>query len=260
VEGRVQVIQDNSIGTLVMHDERRRNALSRAFIEEVLDGLEQLREQRVRAVVLRAGPGMRVWSAGHDVRELPETHRDPLGWNDPLRVLVRTIEEFPAAVIAMIDGSVWGGACEVALACDILMATPGSTFAITPARMGVPYNASGLLTFMNRIPLAVFKELTFTAQPIDAQRALQVGIINRVVAAGEIEASTYALADNISLNAPLCVSVMKEEMRLLKSAHTLTPDMFERLQGLRRNVYDSDDYEEGIHAFLEKRTPRFTGA
>jgi methylmalonyl-CoA decarboxylase len=250
---------EDPIGTIIMQDARRRNALSHAFTRQLLEAFGWLEQRRVRAVVLRAAPGMQVWSAGHDVRELPETHRDPLGWSDPLRVLVRTIEEFPAPVIALIDGSVWGGACEVALACDLLLATPRSSFAITPARLGVPYNASGLLTFMNRIPLAVLKEMTFTAQPIDAQRAAEAGILNRIVAADQIEAETEALAHQIARNAPVCVAVIKEELRLLKSAHALTPDMFERLQGLRRIVYDSRDYQEGIHAFLEKRPPCFRG-
>ncbi len=87
----------------------------------------------MRAVVLRAKPGVKIWSAGHDVDELPEGHRDPLGWSDPLRRLIRAIEKHPAPVIAMIEGGVWGGACEAAMACDIVIAAPNATFALTPA-------------------------------------------------------------------------------------------------------------------------------
>jgi len=161
--------------------------------------------------------------------------------------------------IAMIEGGVWGGACEVALACDIVVAAPSATFAITPARIGVPYNATGLLTFMNAIPLHVLKEMAFTADGIDAERAADLGMVNHVVPAEEIEGFTDGIARRIAANSPLSISVMKEQMRLLAAAYSITPGMFERLQGLRRVVYDSRDYQEGIEAFLEKRRPSFTG-
>ena len=255
----VSVDLRESIGTIAMGHAERRNALSEALIGEIISALEDFDRRKVRVVVLRAAPGVRVWSAGHDVRELPRTRRDPLGWSDPLRTLVRTLEEFRAPIIALIEGGVWGGACEVALACDLVVATPDATFAITPARLGVPYNATGLLTFMNAIPLHALKEMAFTANPIDAGQAAGLGMVNHVVAAAEIEAFTYGIARRIAANSPLSISVMKEQIRLLASASSITPRMFERLQGLRRAVYDSRDYQEGIEAFLEKRQPMFTG-
>jgi methylmalonyl-CoA decarboxylase len=256
---RVGVRVDGPVGILTMQFMRRRNTLCAAFVQELLEAFARCACSQLRTIILRSAPGLPVWSAGHDVRELPETRRDPLGWGDSLRILVRTIEEYRAPVIALIDGSVWGGACEVALACDIVVATPTATFAITPARLGVPYNATGLLTFLNRIPRSILNEMAFTAEPIDAQRAADLGIVNHVIPADEIEEYALALAQRISRNAPLAISAMKEQLRLLQSAHSLTPEMFERLQGLRRVVYDSQDYREGIHAFLDKRTPVFTG-
>ena len=125
---------------------------------------------------------------GHDVGELPEERRDPLGWDDPLRYLVRAIEEFPAPVIAMIEGGVWGGACELAFACDLIIAEPTVTFAVTPARLGVPYNVSGMLTFLNACSLAIVKEMVFTAKPITAERAERLGIVNHTLPAEDCEA------------------------------------------------------------------------
>lgn len=146
------------------------------------------------------------------------------------------------------------------MACDILVATPGTTFAITPAKLGVPYNLGGILTLMNMIPLPVAKEMLFTAQPIPATQALNLGIINHIKPPEEIEAFVYNLAANIVVNSPLSIAVMKEELRLLASAHAITPELFERIQGLRRIVYDSHDYHEGLSAFREKRKPQFKGA
>jgi methylmalonyl-CoA decarboxylase len=253
------LIQDGPIGTIVLDNSKKHNALSHLLVTEVMLALQQLEDAKARVVILRAAPGSKVWSAGHDVNELPEDGRDPLGWNDPLRELVRTIETFRAPVIAMIDGGVWGGAVEVVLACDIIIATPRSTFAVTPAKLGVPYNVSGMMTFMSAASLRIVKELAFTATPISATRAEHVGMINHVVETEDIDAFTLEMAGTIAANAPLSISVMKEQLRVLAGAKPLTPRGFEKVQGLRRVVYDSQDYHEGIRAFREKRKPRFTG-
>ena len=249
----------DEIGTIVLNDASKRNALSHAMIGEVIAGLEDLRARKARAVVLRAAVGCKVWSAGYDIAELSDAARDPLGWGDSLRMLVRSIQKFPAPVIALLQGGVWGGACEVAMACDILVATPDTTFAITPAKLGIPYSLSGLMTLIDAVPPPVAKEMLFTAQPIQASQALNFGIINYVKRPEEIETFVYTIADNIRRNAPLSIGVMKEEVRLLASAHAITPELFEQIQGLRRILYDSRDYQEGLKAFREKRKPQFRG-
>jgi methylmalonyl-CoA decarboxylase len=255
----IEIESEGSVLTLSMANPARRNVLGGAMIDEILAGLDKAHQIRARAVILRAIPGTQVWSAGHDISELPHSHRDPLGWSDPLRVVIRAIEEFPAPIIALIEGGVWGGACEMAMACDILVATPGSTFAITPARLGIPYNITGLLTFLNAVPLHAVKEMAFTAQPITGERALQLGLVNHLQPAEEITAFCTELAQSIAALSPLAIAVMKEELRVLASAHSITPRMFERVQGLRRRVYDSADYQEGVRAFKEKRKPVFSG-
>ena len=248
-----------AIGTITLNHDHRRNALSRALVEEVMAALRSFCEAKVRVAILRAKADSRVWSAGHEVDELPTTRRDPLGWDDPLRQLVREIEAFPAPVIAMVEGSVWGGATETVLACDLILAADTATFAVTPAKLGVPYNVSGMLTFLNAAPLPIIKEMIFTARPVDAIRAERFGMINYALPAADLEGFTLGLARQIVANAPLSVAVMKEQLRILSGAHPMSPQGFERVQGLRRVVYDSRDYQEGIRAFKEKRRPVFTG-
>jgi methylmalonyl-CoA decarboxylase len=250
---------DATIGTITLNNASKRNALSESLIQEVIAALADFRKRKARVVVLRAQPGARVWSAGHDVGELPIGGRDPLGWDDPMRFLIREIEIFPAPVIAMIEGGVWGGACEAVFACDLIIAAPDATFAVTPAKLGVPYNVSGMLTFLNATSMRIVKEMAFTAMPVGAERAERLGMINYVIAASELEAFTYEFANRIARNAPLSIAVMKEQLRILAGAHPMSPQGFERVQGLRRIVYDSHDYKEGIRAFKEKRQPAFTG-
>lgn len=250
---------NGAIGTIVMNHLKKHNALSEALVEEIIQALGKFKSDNIQVVVLRAPLGVKVWSAGHDVGELPDRGRDPLGWNDGLRVLVREVQEFPAPIIALIEGGVWGGACEVAMACDMLVATPEATFAITPAKLGVPYNLGGLLTLMNMIPLPIAKEMLFTAQPIPAAQALNLGMINYIKPADVIADFVYSLAAHVVANSSLSIAVMKEQLRLLASAHAITPELFEQVQGLRRIVYDSHDYQEGLDAFREKRKPQFKG-
>jgi len=249
----------DAIGIITLSHPSKRNALAKALVDDVIVALEDFKARRLRVAILRAATGAKVWSAGHDVDELPESRRDPLGWDDPLRYLIREIETFPAPVIAMVEGGVWGGACEAAFACDLVVAAPNATFAVTPARLGVPYNIAGMLTFLNASSIRIAKEMAFTAKPISAERAERLGMINYVVPSEDLERFTVALAGDIAANAPLSIAVMKEQLRILAGAHPMSPQGFERVQGLRRLVYDSDDYQEGIRAFKEKRKPHFRG-
>lgn len=249
----------DDVGTITMNHHKKLNALSEALIDEIINAITEFRESKARAVVLRANDGAKVWSAGHDVKELPMSRRDPLGWDDPLRMLIREIETAPMPMIAMIEGGVWGGACEVTFACDMVVAERNATFAVTPAKLGVPYNTTGVLNFMHSANRLIVREMAFTAQPIHAERAASLGIINYVVDKEDLQAKVDELVGYIKRNAPLSIAVIKEQIRLLESAHSITPRMFERIQGMRREVYDSEDYKEGLTAFLDKRKPTFRG-
>jgi methylmalonyl-CoA decarboxylase len=248
-----------NIGVITLNNPPKRNALSTELINDLCAALEEMRQQEVRVVILRAPAGSRVFSSGHDVRELPTNGRDPMTYNDPLRRVIRNIELFPAPVIAMIEGSVWGGACELVMSCDLIVSGDDSTFAITPAKLGMPYNISGVQNFLNTGGIPLCKEMLFTAQPLPVKRLVDRGIVSHAVPADQLENVTMSIAEQISRNSPLVMGLLKEEIRLLSISHNLGPETFERVQAMRRQIYDSADYQEGIGAFLEKRPPNFQG-
>ncbi len=249
----------DSVGVLTLDHPEKRNALSDALIGELVAALDRLRDDGTRAVVVRARPGAKVWSAGHDIDELPASRRDPLGWSEPLRTLVLRLQHFPAPVIALLEGGVWGGACEVVFACDMVIATPDVTFALTPARLGVPYGLLGLKTLATVMPRMLLKEMVFCSRPIGVDRVWQLGAVNHVVAADAITGFTSDLTRAIAANAPLTIAAMKEALGMLEEAPALTAAQFERLRDLRRQVGQSEDYQEGLAAFAEKRKPVFGG-
>jgi methylmalonyl-CoA decarboxylase len=258
-EDVVQTDVVGQVGVIILGDGDKRNAIGGEMARQAIAALESLRARQVRAIVLRAAPGMDVWSAGHDIGELPPGKRDPLGYDDPLEELIRAVRTFPAPVVAMVHGTVWGGALDLVLSCDLAVADETASFAITPANLGLPYNMTGLLHFQGRLPINVIKEMFFTAAPIDARKAKEWLLINHLVPWDRLESFTLELAATMATKSPLAIAVIKEQLRVLSDYQPIAAQVHERIQGLRRRAYDSSDYLEGLEAFAQKRQPIFRG-
>ncbi len=247
------------VGVITLDDRHKRNAIGARMANSIVAALGSMRARKVRTVVVRAAPGMSVWSAGHDIDELPRGRRDPLGYDDPLEGLLRAIRTFPGPVVAMVHGTVWGGALDLVLSCDLVTADETASFAITPVNLGLPYNTTGLLHFVGRLPINLIKEMFFTAAPLNAREAKDLMVVNRLVPAAELEAVTFGLAETMATKSPMAMAVIKEQLRVLTDYQPIAAQVYERLQGLRRQAYDSSDYLEGLTAFAEKRKPVFRG-
>jgi len=255
--GLISVVDDQGVRTVTMTHQERRNALGVALLDELLPAVEGA---DCRALILRAEPGVTTWSAGHDIDDLPVDGSDPLAWTSPVEHLVRAVRGAGFPVIAAVEGGAWGAACNLAFACDIIVATRTAEFAITPAKLGVPYHSEGVAQFLAAVSAPVAKAMFFTAEPLRADSAQLADTVFSVVdSSDELTASSERLARRIASLAPLSIKAIKAEINALTDARPLTADSFEQLTALRQRAWTSADFHEGLAAFCEKRAPDFTG-
>ena len=232
----IQTSLADGVGTIAFDNYAHRNALSASLIAEAITAFTAMCAD-ARVIVLRAANKNKVWSSGHDLSELSPKGQDPLAWRDPLEQLLRAVGDFPGPVIAMIDGSVWGGACDLALDCDITLGDADASFAFVPAKIGLPYNLSGVQRFLARLPPNVAIEMAATADPVDAERALRVNLLNHLVPTSELESRTYAMAKTIAGRHREAIAAFKAQARQLLSAPSISPERAEYLEGVRWSVY-----------------------
>jgi methylmalonyl-CoA decarboxylase len=127
------------------------------FIDDLMQALSDLNRRTFAASFCALEP--KVFSAGHDIHELPTGRRDPLSYDDPLRQITRMIQKYPKPVISMVEGSVWGGAFEMIMSSDLIIAAETSTFSMTPVNLGVPYNLVGIHNLTRDAGFHIVKEL-----------------------------------------------------------------------------------------------------
>ena len=250
-------LRGSNIGTVTMNNPHRANCLSSELVSGILSALDEFEKAAVRVVILRAYPKAKIWSAGHNMKEIPLDGRDPLTWNITFERLLHKVRGFPVPVIGMIEGSVWGGACDLAMTCDMLVGATSVSFAITPAKIGLPYDAAGLTHFLGVLPLHIVKGMLFTADQLSAEEAFRLGLLNQLVGPEDLENTTFQVAETIASLAPKVIRLLKVQLRKLTDGPALSPDDFEEIQQLRQEAYRGKDFSEGIHAFFEKRTPQF---
>jgi len=249
---------DGHIARMTFDNDKKRNSLSTQMLDEIIEALDKVTDD-VRVLIVTANKGSKVWSAGFNIQELPHPGEDPLPYDHPLERVLRKMQEIKCPVIAQLEGSVWGGAVDLALRCDILVGTPKTTFAITPAKIGVPYNTSGIMRILSSVNPNIAKEMFFTARPIKAERAYHLGMLNHLIEEDELHDFVQEMAENICRNSPLSIRVIKEQINIITNAYAISINASEKIDQIRKIAYNSQDYIEGKKSFMEGRKPVFKG-
>lgn len=250
----------NKICTLTLNDPEKRNVLSPKMLNELARQLKNLEiENKVRCIVIKVA-GNKAFSSGYNISEIKDDDMTREFREDhPLENCLEAIENFPYPIIAMMNGHTFGAGLELAVTCDLRICSEDIKMALPPAKLGMVYSYSGTKKFLNLIGPAYTKELFFTGETIDAERAEKIGLVNFIIEKDKIEKFTHKIAEKISQNAPLSLKTIKETINIWQRNQTLSNTDKEIIKNLFEKIQESKDYREGQRAFQEKRKPEFRG-
>ncbi len=248
----------NGIATIVMNRPEARNALDLVMRREMLGVLDEIEADPTSRVVILTGAGGHFCSGG-DVKTMrkPHTAAEGRGRVGMLNKMVLRLVNFPLPTIAMVDGYAVGAGSNLALCCDLIVASDRAKFGELFCKIGLAADGGGTWLLSRVVGMARAKELVFTGDVIDAAEAARIGLVNRVVPAAALETTTRALAEKIAAGPPLALRLDKEMLNRAAStdlAAALEVEAFS--QGL---AIASEDHKEGVAAFFDKRPPKFTG-
>jgi enoyl-CoA hydratase len=233
-----------------------RNAIDRTTADEIRTALDALRADDSVGVLVITGGGDKVFVSGADIKDLKSrTYKSGLeGCNN---ALFQAVEEFDRPVIAAINGHALGGGLELALACDIRLAVDSARFGFPEVGLGIMPGAGGTQRLPRIVGMGRARELILTGDLIDAAEAHRIGLVNRVVPRAEFDAAIHALADKLLSRGPVALKLAKMALNIASKTPLDAGFQFEILA--QSVLFETEDKNEGLNAFLEKRPPKFEG-
>lgn len=246
-----------AVALLTINRPDKRNALNEPTRSELIALLDECQQDAAIRVVIITGAGDKAFIAGADISEF--AGRSAV---DQYRVMkaasvYHAVDAFPKPIIAAINGFCLGGGCELAMACDIRIASDTAKLGQPEINLGIIPGGGGTQRLPRLVGLGQAFKLLYTGDLIDAAEALRIGLLDEVVPAAELMARVRALADQIASKSPVALELIKEAVRA--SVRTSLDEGLRHETTFFGLVFSSEDKEEGVRAFLEKRTPTFKG-
>jgi enoyl-CoA hydratase/carnithine racemase len=255
----LRLVRDGPVATIVLNRPEKRNAITIEMwraLPRVLRALEH--DEGVRVLVCR-GAGGEAFASGADISEFERVRADmesARAYSVTVAAAERALAGFSRPTIAMIHGFCVGGGLEVALACDVRLASATARLGITAAHLGIVYSLAATRRLASVVGPSHAGDLLMSGRLVDATEALAMGLINRICAPEALEPETYGYAGLLARQAPLTQRGAKMMLLHLSGEGEMTES---DLAAFAERAYGSEDYREGVRAFLEKRPPRFQG-
>ena len=247
--------EGESVCKIILNRPEKGNSLSPSMLKNLSKTLEELKSREERKAVIITGEGEKFFSAGADIEAV--LSGDVRG--SVVDIHLKSIEDYPYPVIAMVNGYALGAGCELVATCDIRIASEKAKFGMPPAKLGVIYSYNGIRKFLNLIGVGRTKLLFLTGKIFDAKEAYDFGLVDFIVSEDELEEFTVSLAEEIMECAPLALSGMKEIINLWVKNQICSKEDERRIRELIAKAFSSEDLKEGLTAFREKRKPKFVG-
>ncbi|MBB4930423.1 enoyl-CoA hydratase/carnithine racemase [Lipingzhangella halophila] len=249
--------REGAVATLTINRPDSRNAISLGMYQELPKLVQSVdNDPNVKVLVVR-GAGTKAFAAGADIHEFEEVRgnaESARNYNEHVAAAEHALERMTKPSIAMVHGFCIGGGCGLALACDLRFSDHNGRFGITPAKLGLVYSLESTKRLVDLVGPAQAKWILYSGLHVDAERALRIGLADSLHAPEELESATAEFAQAITSRAQYSVRATKEIVRRINAGQA---EDDEATTELRNSSFDTDDYAEGVRAFLEKRSPDF---